>query len=83
MTETNLPASLDDNSNSISDETINKCLKVLNLERDHLSAQAIKTAWKKQLVAQRDTIGRADDHDLVASINSAKDTLLDWLEKKS
>lgn len=80
MDQANLPAPRDDEKSQISDEELDKCLSLLGLTKNELSKEAVKAAWKRELVDKRDTIGRADNHDLVASINNAKDTLLAWLE---
>ena len=60
-------------------EKIQKCCEILELDQEDLSVDSINKAWKKQLVDKRDTIGRSDNHDLVAEINNAKDTLLNWI----
>ena len=78
---TNLPARQDQFDQSLSPAEVERYCRLLDLEVENLTEGLVKSAWKKKLVAERDTIGRADDHDRVAELNNAKDSLLKWLAR--
>ncbi len=78
---TNLPARQDQFDQSLSPAEVEGYCRLLDLEVENLTEGLVKSAWKKKLVAERDTIGRADDHDRVAELNNAKDSLLKWLDR--
>ena len=65
---TNLPARQDQFDQSLSPAEVERYCRLLDLEVENLTEGLVKSAWKKKLVAERDTIGRADDHDRVAEV---------------
>ena len=79
--ESTLPATTSSLDHEQGTENIRRCCEILGVDQENLTADVVKKGWKKQLVDQRDTIGRSDNHDLVAEINNAKDTLLKWLRQ--
>ena len=78
--ESTLPARTTSLDQERAFEEIRKCCAILGVDQENLTVDVVNKAWKKQLVEKRDTIGRSDSHDLVAEINNAKDTLLNWIK---